>query len=127
MNLDATTAAAIAEEYIAAWNETDATLRAAAVGRLFAADARYIDPMMDVVGAAPLAEAIGAVHAKFPGWSFRLAGPVDGHHQQVRFSWELGPVDAPAGAAPVAGFDVAQVAEGRVTSVLGFLDRVPAA
>jgi hypothetical protein len=54
-----------------------------------------------------------------------LAGPVDGHHDQVRFSWELGPAGADA---PVAGFDVAVVSDdGRIQTVLGFLDRVPAA
>ena len=34
---------------------------------------------------------IGAVQQQFPGFSFRLAGPVDGHHNQARFGWELGP------------------------------------
>ena len=49
---------------------------------------------------------------------------MDGHHDQCRFGWELGPGD---GAAPIAGFDVAVVgADGRLAQVLGFLDRVPA-
>ncbi len=61
---------------------------------------------------------------RFPGWTFRLAGPVDAHHDQLRFSWQLGPEGADA---PVAGFDVALVdVDGRMTRVLGFLDRVPA-
>ncbi len=50
--------------------------------------------------------------------------PVDGHHDQCRFSWELGPSGR---EAPVAGFDVAQIADdGTLQTVLGFLDRVPA-
>jgi hypothetical protein len=56
---------------------------------------------------------------------FRLAGPVDAHHDQLRFSWELGPAGQ---EAPIVGFDVAIVDDdGRITTVLGFLDRVPAA
>jgi hypothetical protein len=63
------------------------------------------------------------VQAQFPGFVFRLAGPVDGHHEQARFSWELGPADGPA---PIAGSDVAVTdGNGRLRTVLGFLDRVP--
>ena len=68
---------------------------------------------------------IAAVQDQFPGFTFRLAGPVDGHHGQARFGWELGPDE---GAAPIAGFDVAVTdGAGRIRRVHGFLDRVPAA
>jgi hypothetical protein len=48
---------------------------------------------------------------------------VDGHHEQARFSWHLGP----AGAAEpvVVGFDVAVLDGDRIGSVYGFLDKVP--
>ncbi|WP_332909962.1 hypothetical protein [Nocardia asteroides] len=55
---------------------------------------------------------------------FRHTGTADAHHDQVRFTWELGPVGEPA---PIAGFDVALIADGRIAKVYGFLDRVPAA
>jgi hypothetical protein len=56
--------------------------------------------------------------------TFRLAGPVDAHHDQARFTWELGPDGADA---LVVGFDVAQRdSDGRLALVLGFLDKVPA-
>ena len=62
---------------------------------------------------------------RFPDFRFRLAGPVDAHHDQLRFSWELGPAGAPE--APIAGSDVAvRDGAGRLVSVFGFLDRVPA-
>ena len=55
---------------------------------------------------------------------FRLAGPVDVHHDQVRFTWHLGPEGQ---AAPAVGSDVAVTDDnGRIRTVLGFLDRVPA-
>jgi hypothetical protein len=30
----------------------------------------------------------------YHGFTFRLAGAVDGHHNQARFGWELGPAAA---------------------------------
>jgi hypothetical protein len=108
----------VAQRYIAAWNETDPQARQDRVAALWTADGRYVDPMADVRGRDQIAALIAGVQDQFPGFVFRLAGDVDGHHRQARFSWELGPAE---GAAPVAGSD-----DGRITSVLGFLDRVPA-
>jgi hypothetical protein len=115
----------LAARYLAAWNETDATARRAAVDALFTEDARYTDPLADVAGREAIAATIAAVQGQFPGFVFRLAGPVDGHHDQLRFTWHLGPDGQ---EAPIAGFDVAVTdGAGRIRSVLGFLDRVPAA
>jgi hypothetical protein len=113
----------LAERYIATWNEPDEQARRRAVAELWTDDGRYVDPLVDVAGPDGIAATIGAVQQQFPGLVFRLAGPVDGHHQQLRFSWELGPAE---GAAPIAGSDVAVTAgDGRLRTVLGFLDRVP--
>lgn len=102
----------LAQRYIDTWNETDP-------------DARYIDPMADVQGASAVADTIAAVQGQFPGYDFRLAGPADGHHEQVRFSWELGPADQ---TAPIVGVDVAIIdPSGHIRAVYGFLDRVPTA
>ncbi|CAA9232163.1 MAG: Putative isomerase [uncultured Blastococcus sp.] len=115
----------LADRYLAAWNETDAAARRATLADLFTDDVRYTDPLAAVEGRAALDATIGAVQQQFPGFVFRLAGPVDAHHDQLRFTWELGPAGQ---EAPVAGFDVAVVdGAGRITRVLGFLDRVPAA
>jgi hypothetical protein len=116
----------LAERYIAAWNETDPDARSAAVATLYAEDARYVDPLVDAEGPEAIAATIAAVQDQFPGFVFRLAGPVDAHHDQARFSWELGPDGA--AEAPIAGFDVAvRDGHGRLRSVFGFLDRVPTA
>jgi hypothetical protein len=120
-----TATTAHADRYLAAWNETDPAARRAAVAAVFSSDVRYTDPMADVRGAEALAATIGAVHEQFPGFVFRLAGQVDAHHDQLRFTWELGPEGA---EAPIVGSDVALVdGDGRITAVLGFLDRVPPA
>lgn len=114
----------LAERYIATWNETDPTARRQAVDQLFAEDARYVDPLADVQGREAIAATIAAVQQQFPGFRFRLLGPVDAHHDQARFSWELGPEGT---EAPICGFDVV-TSDGhdRMEQVFGFLDQVPA-
>jgi hypothetical protein len=117
--------AEIAQRYIDSWNETDPAARRAAVDNLYAEDAHYIDPVAVAEGREAIASTIAVVQQQFPGFVFRLAGPVDGHHNQARFGWELGPAGEPA---PIVGFDVAVTdGDGRISTVLGFLDKVPAA
>jgi len=113
----------LARRYLGAWNETDPTTRRTLVGALFSADAHYTDPMAVAEGREAITATIGAVQDQFPGFTFRLAGDVDGHHDQLRFTWELGPAGEPA---PIVGFDVAALdTDTRIRTVLGFLDRVP--
>lgn len=109
--------------YLAVWNAADADTRAALAAKLFTDDVSYVDPLMDLRGRDALVHAVAAVQQQFAGWRFSPVGAVDGHHRQLRFGWELGPEGQ---AAPVAGFDVAVVGDdGRIHTVLGFLDRVP--
>ena len=117
----------VIERYIASWNQTDAQLRRKLIDELWAPDASYIDPLAEAYGRDAIDATIAAVQAQFPGFSFTLLDSVDTHHRQARFTWGLGPADAPAGAEPVVvGFDVAVAdSAGRLTSVLGFLDKVP--
>ena len=118
-----------AQRYLAVWNQTDPAVRRQAIDELYVADARYVDPLVDVRGRDAIEATIAAAQEQFRGLTFRLAGPVDAHHDVARFTWELVPADAPAGAeAPVVGFDVlAADSQGRVCAVVGFLDKVPSA
>ncbi|MET8087690.1 nuclear transport factor 2 family protein [Micromonospora sp. NPDC005194] len=121
----ATSFDALAERYIAIWNETDPARRRTQIADVWAPDARYVDPLTVAEGREAIDATIAAVQGQFPGMTFRLAGPVDGHHDQVRFTWELGPDGV---EAPVVGFDVAVLdGNGQLSQVLGFLDRVPVA
>jgi limonene-1,2-epoxide hydrolase len=110
--------------YLAAWNETDPAARRAAVEAAFTPDVRYVDPLADVTGTDGLDALIAGAQQQFPGMEFRAVGDADRHHDVCRFRWGLGP----AGAEPlVIGFDVVAVApDGRIATVHGFLDRVPA-
>ncbi|CAJ1501832.1 nuclear transport factor 2 family protein [[Mycobacterium] holstebronense] len=115
----------LAQRYIEAWNESDPTVRRAAVDALFSADASFVDPLAVAEGPEAIDATIAAVQEQFPGFEFRLVGPVDAHHDQARFRWELGPANQ---EAPIVGFDVVLTdGTGRIHKVLGFFDKVPAA
>lgn len=110
----------LARQYLAAWNERNASERRALVARLFTLDASYLDPLMAGAGHDGIDALIGAAQQHFPGHRFELAGQADGHHDVLRFSWTL---HAPGGAAVARGTDVATVGgDGRLSSVTGFLD-----
>ncbi|RKT53008.1 nuclear transport factor 2 family protein [Saccharothrix australiensis] len=114
----------LVQRYLAAWNETDAAARQAVLAEVFGEDAVYTDPLISVRGRDGLDAAIAGVQAQFGGLVFSLGGAVDAHHDVARFTWHLGP----AGGEPIViGFDVVVIGDdGRISQVLGFLDRVPA-
>ncbi|MEU8279947.1 nuclear transport factor 2 family protein [Microbispora bryophytorum] len=116
---------ALAERYIAAWNERDDEARAKAVADLWTGDGGYVDPLAAVAGHEGIAAVIAGAQEMFPGFVFTLGGPVDGHHDIARFTWHLGP--EAAGEPVVIGFDVVTLTgDGRIRNVYGFLDKVPA-
>jgi len=114
----------VVARYLACWNETDPAARRQLIDSTWAPAASYTDPLVQARGRDEIDATIAAVQGQFPGFVFSLAGPVDAHHQQARFSWGLGP----EGAEPVVtGFDVAVTdGEQQIVTVLGFLDKVPA-
>lgn len=114
---------AVMDRYLAVWNEPDATTRRKAVDDLFADGIRYVDPLAAIEGREALTALIGAVQEQFPGHTFALGGPLDAHHDQMRFTWTL---TAGPGEPLVIGFDVAELdADGRIRQVLGFIDKAP--
>ena len=119
----------LVERYLETWNQTDADARLTSVASVWTDNGRYVDPMADVEGRDQISDLIGSVQHRVPGHVFRLldgTGGVDAHHNVLRFSWELVPA---SGGEPVAiGSDVAIIdGDGRLDSVVGFLDKAPAA
>ncbi|MBK3573400.1 nuclear transport factor 2 family protein [Streptomyces sp. MBT65] len=111
--------------YFEAWNADGPEALAKAVAAAWSVEGTYTDPLAAVSGHTEIAGLIAGAHEQFPGFAFRPLGAVDGHHDTARFAWEL--VNESDGSAPVAGFDVITLdGDGRIRSVLGFLDRVPA-
>ncbi|MFM9921567.1 nuclear transport factor 2 family protein [Variovorax sp. H27-G14] len=123
MNTAALDATTIAQRYIAVWNETDAARRAELIEAGWTVNALYVDPMAQASGHAQISALVGAVHQRYPGFRFNLLGQPDAHGDHVRFSWTLGP----SGAQDlIQGTDFAQLDAGKLRSVTGFLDKVPA-
>lgn len=113
----------IADRYVAVWNETDPARRGALLAEGWCDDATYVDPLASGSGHDQIGALIGAVQDRFPGFRFTRDGGADGYGDKVRFSWALGPETEPD---MIKGTDFAVVVDGRLKSVTGFLDKVPA-
>ena len=114
--------AAIAQAYLATWNEADAARRASLMKQHWSEDAVYADPLMAARGAGQISGLVAAVHERFPGFRFKPLGTPNGHGKFVRLAWTLGPE---GGEAPIEGSDVVVVDAGRIREVIGFIDRAP--
>ena len=116
---DATT---IALRYIELWNERTPSRRREMLASDWAADARYVDPLMSGDGHDGVEALIAGVQQRFPDFRFALIGAPNGYGDQLRFSWGLGPEGADS---PIKGTDFAVLKDGRIRSITGFLDQVP--
>jgi SnoaL-like domain len=115
----------IVERYIAIWNETDPARRRKLIDDVFAADATYTDPLVQLTGRGQIDAVVAGAQQQFAGLVFTLGGAVDANHNQARFTWHLGP----EGGEPLAiGFDVAVTNDGgQIRAIHGFLDLLPTA
>ena len=117
---DATT---IARRYIDLWNERTPSRRRELLSENWTADASYIDPLMRGDGLDGVDALIAGVQQRFPEFKFSLIGEPNGYGDNLRFSWGLGPDGADS---PIKGTDFAVLKDGRIRSITGFLDQVPA-
>ena len=117
-------AASVAKAYLDTWNEPSLQKRREVLEKHWLEDAQYVDPMMSGVGHEQISGLVSAVHERFPRFSFRLTGVPNGYGDYVRLSWSLG---ADGEVPPIEGSDVVRVRQGRIHSVVGFIDRAPAA
>lgn len=112
------------DTYLAAYNEIDADRRMTLIEKVWASDGRLVDPPLEAVGHGGISDMAAAVHAQFPGCTFRRSSGVDSHHDHLRFTWEL---VAPDGTVALKGLDVGEVApDGRLRRITGFFGEVPA-
>jgi hypothetical protein len=119
-----TDAARVAQAYLQTWNEVDGERRRSVLAEHRTDDASYVDPMMRGEGPAQIDALVAAVHRRLPGFRFKLTATPDGHGEYARLSLSLGPDGA---SAPIEGSDVVQLHRGQIRSVIGFIDRAPAA
>ena len=60
-------AVATIDTYIAAWNQTDDTMRAELAGQALGVDLWYRDPLLEIDGIAAFVATIGFVQQQYPG------------------------------------------------------------
>jgi hypothetical protein len=114
----------LVRRYLETFNDTDEKRRRATIEQVFSEECAYVDPHAAVEGREQIDAFIASVQKQFPGLEFRLAGSVDAHHDQARFTWHAGP---PGGKPLAVGFDVIVLEKGRIGRVYGFLDAAPKA
>ncbi len=114
----------LARRYLEAWNERDDGRRRDLIGKLWAEDAAFRDPVAQGDGVAGVDAVIAGIQARFPQFHFRQIGKADGFGDYVRLSWGLGP---DSGDPPIKGTDFVQVENDRLKVVTGFFDQLPAA
>ena len=112
----------IIDTYLAIWNERDAAARRALIGTTWTPDGLYLDPMLRGEGHDGIDAAIGGAQPLFPGLNFRRTSEVDVHNDRLRFTWELGAEGEPPA---MAGLDIGQIVDGRLSSIIGFFDIWP--
>jgi hypothetical protein len=114
-----------AHRYIALWNEPDAGQRRKAIIELFAPDAAHYTPSHEVHGHAELEARITTAYEKWvkPGvYVFRAVPNANGHHDAVRFNWEM--VARDSDTVESVGFDFIILDEsGLILSDHQFIDR----
>jgi len=113
----------IALSYIDLWNERTPARRREMLAANWTTDAKYVDPLMSGDGHDGVDALISGVQQRFPDFKFRLIGEPNGFGNHLRFSWSLGPDGADG---PIKGTDFALLSDGRIRSIIGFLDQVPA-
>jgi len=116
-------AAEIAEQYIAAWNETDDARRNALLAQCWADNGVYVDPNVEVTGRDALSRRIKEVQAGRPGARLEFMSGTDAHHNVLRFLWRLVRADGTCGDTSI---DIGETGpDGRLTKIIGFFGPAP--
>ncbi|HUA77976.1 MAG TPA: nuclear transport factor 2 family protein, partial [Acetobacteraceae bacterium] len=110
---------------IAVWNERDARRRRALVAETWTEDGIYIDSHRHGAGHDEIDAMLATAQAQFPGYRVNLISGIQMHNDFARFSYSAGGTEE----APlyIAGTDFVTLApDGRLRSVVGFVDAAPA-
>jgi hypothetical protein len=112
----------LADRYCAAWNTADGVERRAILSSVLTDDGLYVDPSVRAVGIETFAVHIDGVVARNPGARISRTGPIDAHHEVLRFAWSNRLAD---GTILRAGIDFCTLAaDGKFQSIVGFFDPV---
>jgi hypothetical protein len=103
----------LVDRYIAVWNEPDPERRRRGIAGLWTEDGVHFTPSLEARGYEALEARVAGAHDKWVkagGFVFKPLSDVDGHHDAVRFSWQM--VPAGGGEAAAVGFDFLILGDG---------------
>lgn len=117
----------LVDRYVAAWNEPDVNLRRRRIGELWAEDGAYMNESVEKHGQQAIETVVVEAYREFvaKGFVFRSTNNADGHHNVVRFNWEMHP--ARGGGVAAVGFDFLVLGDdGRIRFDYQFNEPLPA-
>ncbi|UUZ81977.1 nuclear transport factor 2 family protein [Paenibacillus sp. P26] len=106
------------QKHLEAWGERDTVRRRKLIDAIYSEHCYYVDPLDQIEGRNGIEGLIERLQAQFPGFIFRMDGPIDTHHHIARFTWCFGPPDSVA----VRGVDVVVFENGLIRSMYGFFE-----
>ena len=121
--MDKSAIAKTVTQYMAAWNEPEATARSALLAQCWSDGGIYVDPGVSLAGRDALNAHIATVQASRPGARVEFMSGIDIHHDVVRFLWRL---IRPDGTGGDISIDFGEVGpDGRLTRIFGFFGAPP--
>ena len=122
--MDKSAIAKTVTQYMAAWNEPEATARSALLAQCWSDGGIYVDPGVSLAGRDALNAHIATVQASRPGARVEFMSGIDIHHDVVRFLWRL---IRPDGTGGDISIDFGEVGpDGRLVRIIGFFGAPPA-
>lgn len=108
----------LVDAHLAAYCEPDVPSRMRAIGKIWNAQGRLVDPPFESAGHQGIAEQAAALLQQFPGHRFVRTTDVDHHHGFARYGWALR--DA-LGSTVIEGVDFLTLdVDGRIMTAVGF-------
>jgi len=116
----------LVDRYLATWNESDAERRRQGVREMWTKDGIHRSKTIEARGHDELEARAASTYEKWgrSGYVFRRLNDADGHHDAVRFRWEMVPAGGGAAAAVAVDFLVL-APDGRIRLGYQFLDTLP--
>jgi hypothetical protein len=117
--MDISVITTVLNRHLALWSETDEARRRPVIADIYTEDIYFVDPFFTISGRTQINEFIADLLKKHPGYTFRMAGPVEAHHNVAYVGWQFGPPDKPGA---VTGHDVFVLADERIQLIYTFID-----
>jgi hypothetical protein len=114
----------VVTQYMAAWNEREATARHTLLQQCWSDGGVYLDPNVSLTGREALDGHIATVQASRPGARLEFMSGIDVHHDVVRFLWRLMRADGTCGNTSIDFGEVGP--DGRLVKIVGFFGPAPA-